>query len=105
MRIQFNLQRIRHFKSLFLKKKSIAVPLKDACEVISVMSNSATPWNRACQAPPSTGFSRQEYWSGLPCPPPGDLPDPGIQPMSQVSCTGCWGFLPLAPPGKPNRHY
>ena len=34
----------------------------------------------ACQAPLSMGFSRQEYWSGLPCPPPGDLPDPGIDP-------------------------
>ena len=35
----------------------------------------------ALQAPLSMGFSRQEYWSGLPCPPPGDLPDPGIEPM------------------------
>ena len=37
------------------------------------------------QAPPSMGFSRQEYWNGLPCPPPGDLPDPGIEPMSLIS--------------------
>ena len=37
-----------------------------------------TPWTVACQAPLSMGFSRQEYWSGLPCPPPGDLPNPGI---------------------------
>ena len=36
----------------------------------------------ACQAPLSLKFSRQEYWSGLPCPPPGDLPDPGIEPVS-----------------------
>ena len=36
----------------------------------------------ACQDPLSMGFSRQEYWSGLPCPPPGDLPDPGIEPES-----------------------
>ena len=35
-----------------------------------------------CQAPLSMGFSRREYWSGLPCPPPGDLPDPGIEPTS-----------------------
>ena len=41
----------------------------------------------ACQAPLSMGFSRQEYWNGLPCPPPGDLPDQGIKPMSiYVSC-------------------
>ena len=37
-------------------------------------------WTVACQAPLSTGFSRQEYWSGLPCPPPGDLPNPGMEP-------------------------
>ena len=36
----------------------------------------------ACQTPLSMGFSRQEYWSGLPCPPPGDLPDPGIEAAS-----------------------
>ena len=40
----------------------------------------ATPWTVAYQAPPSMGFSRQEYWSGLPFPSPGDLPDPGIEP-------------------------
>ena len=40
------------------------------------------PWTVAHQAPLSLGFSRQEYWSGLPCPPPGDLPDPGTEPMS-----------------------
>ena len=45
-------------------------------------------WTVARQAPLSMGFSRQEYWSGLPCPPPGDLPDPGIEPMSCISCTG-----------------
>ena len=45
----------------------------------------AIPWTVAQQAPLSMGSSRQEYWSGLPCPPPGDLPDPGIKPMSPVS--------------------
>ena len=39
-----------------------------------------TPWTVAYQAPPSMGFSRQEYWSGLPFPSPGDLPNPGIEP-------------------------
>ena len=48
----------------------------------SVMSDSAAPQTVAGQAPLSTGFSRQEYWSGLPCPPPGDLPDPAIEPAS-----------------------
>ena len=41
-----------------------------------------TPWTLAQQAPLSMGFSRQEYWSGLPFPSPGDLPDPGIKPRS-----------------------
>ena len=48
----------------------------------SVVSDSATPWTVAHQAPPSMGISRQEYWSGLPFPSPGDLPDPGIEPRS-----------------------
>ena len=41
-----------------------------------------TPWTVAYQAPPSVGFSCQEYWSGLPFPSPGDLPNPGIEPRS-----------------------
>ena len=44
----------------------------------------ATLWTVVCQAPLSLGFSRQEYWSGLPCPPPGDLPNPGIKPVSSA---------------------
>ena len=44
-----------------------------------------TPWIIAHQAPLSMGFSRQEHWSGLPCPSPGDLPDPGIEPVSLMS--------------------
>ena len=44
-----------------------------------------TPWTVALQTPLSIGFSRQEYWSGLPCPPPEDLPDPGIEPRSLTS--------------------
>ena len=43
-----------------------------------------TPWTVACQAPLSMGFSRQEYWSGLSFPSPGDLPDPGIEPGSSA---------------------
>ena len=64
-------------------------------------------WTIACQAPLSMGFSRQEYWSGLPCSPPGDLPDPGIEPCGffNRSCTGRQGSLPLAPPGKPMKEH
>ena len=50
-----------------------------------VMYNSAIPGVIACQAPLSIEFSRQEYWSGLPYPPPGHLPDPGIEPTSLTS--------------------
>ena len=50
------------------------------CVSHSVVSNSVTPWTVAHQASLSKRFSRQEYWSGLPFPSPGDLPDPGIEP-------------------------
>ena len=48
----------------------------------------ANLWTVACQAPLSTRFPRQEYWSGLPCPSPGDLPNPGLEPASHVSYIG-----------------
>ena len=57
----------------------------------------ATPWTVANQAPPSMGFSRQEYWNGLPFPSPGDLPHPGIQPGSPALQADA--LLP-EPPGK-----
>ena len=57
-------------------------PMPDTQYVLSRFSHVqlfATLWTVAHQASLSMGFSRQEYWSGLPCPPPGDLPDPGIE--------------------------
>ena len=60
----------------------------------------ATPWTVAHQAPLSTGFSRQEYWSQLPWPPPGDLPNPEIKPRSLSLLHWQMSSLPLAPPGK-----
>ena len=51
----------------------------------SVVSDSVMPWTVARQAPVSMGFSRQENWSGLPCPPPGDLPNPAMEHMSLTS--------------------
>ena len=62
------------------------------------MVNSMRPYV-AFQAPLSMGFSRQEHWNGLPCPPPGDLTNPEVEPL----CLLHWqaGSLPLAPPGKP----
>ena len=58
----------------------------------------AIPWTLAHQAPLPMGFSKQEYWSWLPCPSPGDLPDPEFEPMSP-SLAG--GFFNTEPPGKP----
>ena len=57
----------------------------------------ANPWTVAYQAPPSVGFSRQEYWSRLPFPSPGDLPNPGIEPGSPALQADA---LPSEPPGK-----
>ena len=57
-----------------------------------------TPWTATYQAPLSMGFPRQEYWSGLPLPSSGDLPDPGIEPTSPALAGG---FFALEPPGKP----
>ena len=56
----------------------------------------ATPWTVARQAPLSMGFSRQEYWSGLPFPSPGDLPNPGIEPRSPTLQADS---VPSEPPG------
>ena len=63
------------------------VPQSRLCCVLSLsgMSDSATHWPVAHQAPLPMGFFRQEYWSGFPFPPPGNLPDPGIEPTSPVS--------------------
>jgi len=60
-----------------------------------------TPWTVACQAPLSTGFSRQEQWSGFPCPPPGDLPNPGIELVS-YSFSLQADSLPLSHWGSPS---
>ena len=65
---------------------------------LSLVRLFATPWTAAHQAPPSVGFSRQEYWGGVPLPSPGDLPNSGIElgsPTLQVDA------LPSKPPGKP----
>ena len=58
-------------------------------------------WTAHLQAPLSTGFFRQEYWSGLSFPPPGDLPDPGIKPASPVSPALQADALPAKPLEKP----
>ena len=55
----------------------------------------------ALQAPLSVGFSMQEYWSGLPFPPPGNLPHPGIEPLSPVAAALAAGFFTIEPYGTP----
>ena len=60
----------------------------------------ATPWTIAYWAPLSMGLPKQEYWSGVPFPSPGDLPDPGSEPKSLASPASAGGFITTAPPGK-----
>ena len=69
------------------------------CVVLSRVRLSATPRTAARQAPLSMGFSRQEHWNGLPCPPPGDLPYPGTEPRCPALQVDS---LPSEPPGKPS---
>ena len=71
-------------------------------EVIQSCPTLATRWTVAHQAPPSMKFSRQEYWSVLPFPSPGDLPDPGNESMSTTLHVEA---LPSEPPGNPNREH
>ena len=72
--------------------------MSEYSEVTQLRPVFATPWTVAYQAPPSMGFSRQEYWSGLPFSSPGDLPDPGIEPGSPALQADT---LTSEPPGKP----
>ena len=63
----------------------------------------ATLWTVACQAPLSMGFSKQEYWNGLPFPSPGDLPEPRFELVSPVSPALTDRFFTVEPPGKPSK--
>ena len=65
------------------------------------MSNSVTPCAVVCQVSLFMGFRRQEYWSGLPFPSPGDLPDPGIEPASPISPSLAGRFFTTVPLVKP----
>ena len=71
------------------------------CVSRSVVSNFLSSRGLLWQAPLSMGFSRQEYWSGFPFPPPGNLLDPGTKPKSHYGSHWQPGSLPLVPPGKP----
>ena len=70
--------------------------------LLSYVQPFGTPWTVAHQAPLSVGFSRQEYWSRWPFPPPADRPDPGMEPSSPVSLAKqVTGFFTARPCGKP----
>ena len=69
--------------------------------VLSYLRLFATQWIVACQAPLSIGFYTTEYWDGLPFPSPGDLADPGIEPMSLPSPALAGRFFTTKPPEKP----
>ena len=66
-----------------------------------VFGSLGAPWTVAHQAPPSLGFSREEYWSGVPCPSPGDLPDPGSEPNSPALADRSFTTVT---PGSPGFH-
>ena len=74
------------------------------CVSCSVLSDFASPWTVALQAPLSLEFSRQEYWSGLPVPSPGDLPDPGIKPGSPALQADSSLSEPLGKPKVKTKH-
>ena len=71
--------------------------------MLSRVQLSLTPWTVAHQAPLSMGFPRQAYWSGLPFPPPRDVPNPGIKPTSPVSPELQEDSSPAEPSGKPQK--
>ena len=74
------------------------------CSVIQLCLT-VTPWTIALQTPLSMGFSWQEYRSGLPFPPPGDLPNAGTEAVSLESPALTGGFFTTAPPGEPRLHH
>ena len=85
------------------KAESGSVPKPLWCRVcsLSCVWLVATPWTEVRQAPLSLWFPSQEYWNGLLFPPPGDLPNPGIEPVSVASLALAGGFFTPVPPGKP----
>ena len=84
--------------------------LIQGCQILSLVPASMlshvqlfeTMWTIVCQVPLFMEFSKQEYWSGLPYPTPGDLPDPGVKSTSLASPALAGRFLTTAPPGKPH---
>ena len=86
--------------SLYCSMNKGLVNMILCAQLLSCVQFFATPWTVVCQASLSMEFSRQEYWSGVPCPPPGDLPHPGIEPTSLMSPALAGRFFTTEPPGK-----
>ena len=89
-------------RHLFLGKNALINLVHLLCR-FSHVRLFVTPWTVACQTLLSMGFSRQEYWNGLPCPPAGDLPNPGIKPVSLTSPTWAGGFFTTGANDKPRQ--
>ena len=94
-----NFKIIQPLKRQLKLSKLIMLSLKVKVKSFSHVRLFATPWMVTYQAPQSMGFSKQEYWSGLPFPSPGDLSNPGIEPRSPALQTDA---LPSEPLGKPH---
>ena len=81
----------------FLKRHKLSIlPFLPVCGCFRHVWLFVTPWTTAHQAPLSMGFSRQEYWSGLPCPPPGDFPGSGTEPGSLMSPASAGRFFTMS---------
>ena len=87
---------MKYVRRCYNGEKQVKVKVKS----LSRVQLFATPWTVTYQAPLSIGFSRQEFWSGLPFPSPGDLPDPGIEPGSPTLQAEA---LTSELPGKPGK--
>ena len=91
----------KHVCATFCGENSLDELLSECVHAQSLqLCLTATLWTVACQAPLSVGFSRQEYWNGLPCPPPGTLPDPGVEPGSPAPPALQADSSPTELPGK-----
>ena len=108
--------RIKHLSCLYMYKLYLRIITDEGkslihslinewviCAMLSRVQLFTTPWTAAHQAPLSMGFSRQGYWSGVPLPVLGDLPDPGIEPASLMCPTLAGRFFATVPPGKLNE--
>ena len=92
---QLKANRLKTQEELISQFKSMCVGELSCFSCVQLF---AAPWTIACQGPLSMEFSRQEYWSGLPFPSPGDLPNPGIKPESVASPALASGFFTISNP-------